>query len=67
MDQYEAGLRRTRRPGGEDRQGCTGHDMLQKDGSTPMIDGQWLVSVIVVLVCVAAVIGVVLYLNTYFS
>ena len=41
--------------------------MLQKDGSTFMIDGQWLVSVIVVLLCVAAVIGVVLYLNTYFS
>ena len=67
MDQYEAGLRRTRRHDGEDRQGCTGHDVLQKGGSTPMIDGQWLVSVIVVLVCVAAVIGVVLYLNTYFS
>lgn len=32
-----------------------------------MPDRQWVISVIVVLVCLAAVIGVVLYLNTYFS
>jgi hypothetical protein len=32
-----------------------------------MIDRQWIVSVIVVLVCLAAVIGVVLYLDTYFG
>ena len=32
-----------------------------------MIDRQWIVSLIVVLVCLAAVIGVVLYLDTYFG
>ena len=32
-----------------------------------MIDRQWIVSVIVVLVCVAAVVGIVLYLDTYFG
>ena len=32
-----------------------------------MVDRQWVISVIVVLVGLAAVIGVVLYLNTYFS
>jgi hypothetical protein len=32
-----------------------------------MLDPQWVVSVIVVLVCLAAVVGVVLYLNAYFS
>lgn len=32
-----------------------------------MIDRQWVVNLIVVLVCLAAVIGVVLYLNSYFS
>lgn len=66
MNQYEAGSGgRVAKAG---RTGtAAGHDVLQKDGSTPMIDGQWLVSVIVVLLCVAAVIGVVLYLNTYFS
>ncbi len=32
-----------------------------------MLDRQWVVGVIVVLVASAAVIGVVLYLDTYFS
>ena len=32
-----------------------------------MIDRQWVASVIVVLVCLAAVIGVVLDLDGYFS
>jgi hypothetical protein len=32
-----------------------------------MIDRQWIVSVIVVLVCVGAVVGIVLYLDTYFG
>ncbi len=32
-----------------------------------MIDRQWVVSVVVVLACLAAVIAVALYLNSYFS
>jgi len=32
-----------------------------------MIDRQWVAGAIVVLVCLAAVVGVVVYLDTYFS
>jgi len=32
-----------------------------------VLDRQWVIGVIVVLVAIAAVIGVVLYLDTYFS
>ena len=32
-----------------------------------MIDRQWVVSVIVVLVCVGAAVGTVMYLDTYFG
>ena len=32
-----------------------------------MLDRQWVIGLIVVLVCLAVVIGVVLYLDTYFS
>jgi len=32
-----------------------------------MPDRQWVISVIVVLVCLAAFIGVILYIDTYFS
>jgi hypothetical protein len=32
-----------------------------------MIDRQWVISLIVILVGIAAVIGVVLYLDTYFG
>ena len=36
-------------------------------GGISMPDRQWVISVIVVLVALAVVVGVVLYLNTYFS
>ena len=36
-------------------------------GGVSMPDRQWVISVIVVLVALAVVVGVVLYLNTYFS
>jgi len=32
-----------------------------------VVDRQWVVNVIVVLVCLAAVVGVVLYLDSHFS
>ena len=67
MDQYEAGCDGRVAMAARTGYGCSGDDVLQNDGRIFMIDGPWPVSVIVVLVCVAAVIGVVLYLNTYFS
>ena len=67
MNQYEAGSDGRVTMAARTGTAAAVHDVLQKDGSTFMMDGQWLVSVIVVLLCVAAVIGVVLYLNTYFS
>ena len=44
-----------------------GHGVLPELGGGLVLDRQWVVNVIVVLVAVAAVIGVVLYLDTYFS
>ena len=44
-----------------------GHALLPELGGDLVLDRQWVLGVIVVLVAIAAVIGVVLYLDTYFS
>ena len=43
------------------------HPVLPELGGGVVLDRQWVIGVIVVLVGLAAVIGVVLYLDTYFS
>jgi hypothetical protein len=44
-----------------------GHAVLPELGGGLVLDRQWVMGVIVVLVAIAAVTGVVLYLDTYFS
>lgn len=52
---------------GRERRFSIGQAVLPELGGGLVLDRQWVIGVIVVLVGLAAVIGVVLYLDAYFS